>query len=98
MQRERGRLLKRPAPGASIARWVTDDETRLSVPPRTGMQRLQRQGRKTTPYSCPGRRWNWSAVYAIAELLEFPDHACSARAFGLGTHRRPPFLIANPLM
>src|SRR5674476_1067924 len=55
-------------------------------------------GSKNPTHSCPGDRWKWSAFYAIAEFLEFPHHACGARAFGLGTHRWPPFLVADPLM
>src|ERR1019366_10128622 len=53
-----------------------------------------RTGSKNPTHSCPGDRWKWSAFYAIAEFLEFPHHACGARAFGLGTHRWPPFLVA----
>jgi len=29
--------------------------------------------------SCPGGRWKWSAFYAIAELLEFPDLRAARR-------------------
>ena len=53
---------------------------------------------KTPTRSCPGHGWNGSAVYAIAEFLEFPDHARSADPFGLGAHRWTPFLVANPVM
>src|ERR1035437_5597258 len=59
---------------------------------------LRWTGSKNPTHSCPGDRWKWSAFYAIAEFLEFPHHACGARAFGLGTHRWPPFLVADPLM
>src|ERR1039457_6845276 len=48
--------------------------------------------------TCPSDRRKGSAFHAIAELLEFPDHACGPCAFGLGTHRRTPFLVADPLM
>src|ERR1035437_732209 len=61
-------------------------------------QGKSRTGSKNPTHSCPGDRWKWSAFYAIAEFLEFPHHACGARAFGLGTHRWPPFLVADPLM
>src|ERR1035437_10848421 len=55
-------------------------------------------GSKNPTHSCPSDRRKWSAFYAIAQLLEFPDHARGARAFGLGTHRWTPFLVADPLM
>src|ERR1035437_6016745 len=66
---------------------------------RDGNDRRARVTESKNPtLSCPGGRWNWAAFYAIAELLEFPDHARCARAFGLGTYRRAPFLVADPLM
>jgi hypothetical protein len=55
-------------------------------------------GAKNPTPSRPGARWKWSALHAIAELVEFPDHPSCARAFGLGTHRRTPFLVAHPLV
>ena len=55
-------------------------------------------GSKNPTHSCPSDRREWSAFYAIAEFLEFPDHARGARAFGLGAHRWTPFLIADPCM
>src|ERR1035438_9828841 len=51
-------------------------------------------GSKNPTWSCPSDRWKWSTLYAIAELLEFPDHASCACAFGLGTDCRTPFLVA----
>src|ERR1035437_9296853 len=53
--------------------------------------------KKPTP-SRPGARWKWSAFHAIAELVEFPDHPRCACAFGLGTYRRTPLLVAHPLV
>ena len=48
--------------------------------------------------SCQRTRWKWPAFYAIAQLLEFLDHSGRACALRLGTHRRAPFFIADPLM
>ena len=55
-------------------------------------------GAKNPTPSRPGIRWNWPAFYAIAELVEFPDHPRCARAFGLGTYRRTPFFVAHPFV
>src|ERR1039457_5324105 len=62
------------------------------------LRRLRWQGRKTPTRSRLGNGWKWSAYYAIAELLKFFDHARCARAFGLGTYRRTPFLVADPFV
>src|ERR1035441_9178183 len=55
-------------------------------------------GSKNPTHSCPGHRRKWTAFYAIAELLEFPDHSRSASALRLGTYRRTAFLVAHPLV
>src|ERR1035437_6562737 len=55
-------------------------------------------GAKTPTPSRPGARWKWSAFHAIAELVEFPDHPRCACAFGFGTYRRTPLLVAHPLV
>ena len=55
-------------------------------------------GSKNPSHLCPGGGWNWSAFDAVAEFLEFPDHARGARALGLGTHGGSPFLVADPLV
>src|SRR5689334_3879686 len=56
------------------------------------------QGRKTTPW-CPRLGMNgclnWSTFDAIAEFLEFPNHAAGADAFGFGGDRRTTLLVFN---
>src|ERR1035437_8451052 len=66
---------------------------RLTWPPNS----LRTESKNPTP-SRPGARWKWSAFHAIAELVEFPDHPRCACAFGLGTYRRTPLLVAHPLV
>src|ERR1035437_7634220 len=77
---------------------IRDNRTRKIVnlsTPRRGKPRTE--SKNPTP-SRPGARWKWSAFHAIAELVEFPDHPCCACAFGLGTYRRTPLLVAHPLV
>src|ERR1019366_5874067 len=42
--------------------------------------------------------WKWSAFHAIAELVELISYPRCAYAFGLGTYRRTPLLVAHPLV
>ena len=50
-----------------------------------------------TPQSGMSSCLNWSAFDAIAEFLEFPDHAAGADAFGFGGDLRTALLVVNAL-
>ena len=71
----------------------TDDRVLSSVTP--AISTGPTGSKNPTPSGLLAR---WSAFYAIAELLEFFDHSCCARPFGLGTHRGASFLVADPIV